>query len=118
MQIFIKTPTCKTITLEVEPTDSIFSIKLMLQERLGISPECQCLCFAGTELLDDRTLTDYNIQKEATLYLHVKNCCEIHGEFSESVVINRKAEEIFRRALEGLVGVIYTPLAYAVKGDD
>jgi ubiquitin len=69
MQVFVKTLTGKNITLEINPEDTIEQVKQKIQEREGIPPAEQRLIFSGKQLEDNKTVQDYNIQKDCTIHL-------------------------------------------------
>lgn len=104
MQIFVKLPSERTLTLEVEPGDRIYNVKQRIHDKEGIPPHQQKLTFNGQELEDNCTLADYNIPKEYTLFLNLAAEVQVSTEDQLLSAVKNNAVQVVKLAENITIG--------------
>merc|ERR1712157_73557 len=99
MQLFVKTLTGKTVSIEVEEGEAIEDVKAKIAEKEGVPPEQQRIIFGGQQLQDGKTIDDYDIEDDCTLHLVLR----LRGGGRGSMFGGKKKNKKFRRVDEEFV---------------
>jgi hypothetical protein len=105
MQIFLRAVSGNTLTLEVEPSTLVEQLKRQIQDKEGIPLQQQRVVYAGKQLENNRAVSDYNIEKESTLYLLLRLRAAGNRNREEDTVMETNKDRFTSPGTERITGV-------------